>query len=175
MSPHAPTERSPIDFGRRPMLVFWEVTRACQLACTHCRASAQAQALPGELTHTEGLDLIDQVAGFGLDGGYDAGQTEIGLSRVTGDDADDIGAGLRGCIGNGDGGSVDIAHRFFRRHFDVFGLRGLARLVGASAGRKQHGGGSCQSGGNGFSHLDFLCPLAGPSSTFADLSSDGRQ
>lgn len=65
MSPHAPTERSPIDFGRRPMLVFWEVTRACQLACTHCRASAQAKALPGELTHTEGLDLIDQVAGFG--------------------------------------------------------------------------------------------------------------
>lgn len=65
MSPHAPTERSPIDFGRRPMLVFWEVTRACQLACSHCRASAQATPLPGELTHAEGLDLIEQVAGFG--------------------------------------------------------------------------------------------------------------
>lgn len=65
MSPHAPTERSPIDFGDRPMLVFWEVTRACQLACKHCRASAQADALPGELNHAEGIGLIEQVAGFG--------------------------------------------------------------------------------------------------------------
>jgi len=47
------------------MLVFWEVTRACQLACFHCRASATEGALPGELTTTEGFDLIDQVAGFG--------------------------------------------------------------------------------------------------------------
>ena len=47
------------------MLVFWEVTRACQLACKHCRASATAQALPGELTTAEGRELIDQVAGFG--------------------------------------------------------------------------------------------------------------
>ncbi|MGV8967514.1 MAG: TIGR04053 family radical SAM/SPASM domain-containing protein [Cellulomonas sp.] len=54
-----------LDYGRRPMLVFWETTRACQLACKHCRASATSSALPGELTTTEGFDLIDQVAGFG--------------------------------------------------------------------------------------------------------------
>jgi radical SAM protein len=47
------------------MLVFWEVTRACQLACFHCRASATEGALPGELTTTEGFNLIDQVAAFG--------------------------------------------------------------------------------------------------------------
>ena len=57
--------RARLDFARRPMLVFWEVTRACQLACFHCRASATEGALPGELTTTEGFDLIDQVAGFG--------------------------------------------------------------------------------------------------------------
>jgi radical SAM protein len=56
---------SGIDFAQRPMLVFWETTRACALACRHCRASATLQALPGELTHAEGLGLIDQVAGFG--------------------------------------------------------------------------------------------------------------
>ena len=55
----------PIDFATRPMLVFWETTRACQLACRHCRASATAQALPGELTNREGRQLIDQVAAFG--------------------------------------------------------------------------------------------------------------
>ena len=54
-----------LDYARRPMLVFWETTRACQLACRHCRASATDQALPGELTTAEGRDLIDQVAGFG--------------------------------------------------------------------------------------------------------------
>lgn len=57
--------RPPVDFARRPMLVFWETTRACLLACRHCRASATAQALPGELSEAEGHALIEQVAGFG--------------------------------------------------------------------------------------------------------------
>jgi radical SAM protein len=47
------------------MLVFWETTRACLLACRHCRAAATPLAMPGELSRAEGLDLIDQVAGFG--------------------------------------------------------------------------------------------------------------
>ena len=68
--PHEPPRRDHPALGRstspqRPMLVFWEVTRACQLACRHCRASATPGALPGELTGAEGRDLIDQVAGFG--------------------------------------------------------------------------------------------------------------
>ena len=57
--------RSSIDFGQRPMLVFWETTRACLLACRHCRASATTQAPPGELSTAEGYALIEQVAGFG--------------------------------------------------------------------------------------------------------------
>jgi AdoMet-dependent heme synthase len=47
------------------MLVFWETTRACGLACAHCRASATLEALPGELTHEEGIALVDAVAAFG--------------------------------------------------------------------------------------------------------------
>jgi radical SAM protein len=54
-----------VDYAQRPMLVFWEVTRACLLACAHCRASATPDALPGELSTQEGKGLIDQVAGFG--------------------------------------------------------------------------------------------------------------
>ena len=57
--------RTPVNFDQRPMLVFWETTRACLLACRHCRASATTVPPPGELTRTEGRDLIDQVAGFG--------------------------------------------------------------------------------------------------------------
>ena len=56
---------SAVDFSQRPMLVFWETTRACGLSCNHCRASATLQALPGELTQAEGEALVDQVAGFG--------------------------------------------------------------------------------------------------------------
>jgi AdoMet-dependent heme synthase len=59
------TSRPAVDFAERPMLVFWETTRACQLACRHCRASAQPRALPGELSRDEGYRLIDQVMGFG--------------------------------------------------------------------------------------------------------------
>jgi AdoMet-dependent heme synthase len=54
-----------VDYAQRPMLVFWEVTRACLLACRHCRASAARDPLPGELTSAEGRDLVDQVAAFG--------------------------------------------------------------------------------------------------------------
>lgn len=54
-----------MDFAQRPMLVFWETTRACLLACRHCRASATVTPPAGELTTAEGHQLIDQVAGFG--------------------------------------------------------------------------------------------------------------
>jgi len=54
-----------MDYAQRPMLVFWETTRACLLACRHCRASATTTAPAGELTTAEGRALIDQVAGFG--------------------------------------------------------------------------------------------------------------
>lgn len=54
-----------VDFNQAPFIVIWETTRACDLACRHCRAEAQPEALPGELTLAEGLDLVDQVAAMG--------------------------------------------------------------------------------------------------------------
>jgi len=41
-------------------LVAWEVTRACNLACKHCRAEAKLEPFPGELTTKESLALIDE-------------------------------------------------------------------------------------------------------------------
>ena len=29
------------DFNKDPFIVIWELTRACQLNCLHCRADAQ--------------------------------------------------------------------------------------------------------------------------------------
>jgi len=48
--------------GRPPLVVAWEVTRACPLACAHCRARAQHAGHPAQLTHEEGLSLIDDLA-----------------------------------------------------------------------------------------------------------------
>jgi radical SAM protein len=53
---------SAIDFNERPFLAIWEVTQACDLACVHCRASAQPDRHPMELTTEEGKSLIDQIA-----------------------------------------------------------------------------------------------------------------
>ncbi len=52
-------------YGRAPMLVYWETTLACGLACRHCRATAQPQRSPDELTTEEGLRLLDEITGFG--------------------------------------------------------------------------------------------------------------
>lgn len=56
-----PAAREPIDFGRAPLIVIWEVTRACALACRHCRAEAMPCAAPDELSRAEGADLVDQI------------------------------------------------------------------------------------------------------------------
>lgn len=49
-------------FDDRPFLVFWEITRACALACKHCRAEAQPQRHADELNRAEALRLIQQLA-----------------------------------------------------------------------------------------------------------------
>lgn len=54
-----------VDFSVSPFLVIWETTRACALACRHCRASARPDRDPLELTTMEGLAVIDQVAALG--------------------------------------------------------------------------------------------------------------
>ncbi|MFZ1063292.1 MAG: TIGR04053 family radical SAM/SPASM domain-containing protein [Acidimicrobiales bacterium] len=52
-------------FADRPLLVFWEMTKSCQLACFHCRANAQCEPGPDELTTDEGRALIDELASIG--------------------------------------------------------------------------------------------------------------
>ena len=52
------------DFDHSPFLVFYEVTRACDLACQHCRACAQPRRHANELTGDQGKALIDQLATF---------------------------------------------------------------------------------------------------------------
>jgi radical SAM protein len=45
----------------KPTVAIWEVTRACDLCCIHCRASATPRRDPRELDTGEALGLIDQL------------------------------------------------------------------------------------------------------------------
>ena len=64
--PQGPVPQIPTaDFARAPFIVIWEVTRACALACLHCRADAIPWRDRSELTTEEGFHLIDQVRSFG--------------------------------------------------------------------------------------------------------------
>jgi radical SAM protein len=71
LSAHAAEERTyhdhrmiHADFALAPFTIAWEVTRACAFACKHCRADAQHQRDPNELTTEEGYCLIDRLAEF---------------------------------------------------------------------------------------------------------------
>ncbi len=52
-------------FAERPQRVYWEITRACDLACRHCRAEAAPEPDPDELTTAEGRRLLERMAAFG--------------------------------------------------------------------------------------------------------------
>lgn len=54
-----------VDFEYSPLLVIWEVTRSCALACRHCRASAINQRDPRELSLDEGKVLLDGIRAMG--------------------------------------------------------------------------------------------------------------
>ncbi len=53
------------DFDKKPFLVCWETTDACDLACVHCRASAQSEPSPDELNFEESMRLVREVHGMG--------------------------------------------------------------------------------------------------------------
>jgi radical SAM protein with 4Fe4S-binding SPASM domain len=55
------TTMTRFDFDDRPFIVIWEVTRACSLACRHCRAEANLSRHPLELTTNEAFRFIEQV------------------------------------------------------------------------------------------------------------------
>jgi heme b synthase len=45
-------------------MIAWEVTRSCNLACVHCRASAENGPYEGELSSPEVFRVMDEIASF---------------------------------------------------------------------------------------------------------------
>jgi len=50
------------DGAPRPRLVFWELTKGCNLRCIHCRASATELSSPQDLSTRKAKEIIDQIA-----------------------------------------------------------------------------------------------------------------
>jgi radical SAM protein len=53
------------DFAQSPFVVIWETTRACDLACRHCRAEAVPYRRPDELGTNEAKAMLRKVREFG--------------------------------------------------------------------------------------------------------------
>ena len=45
-------------------MIAWELTRSCNLACVHCRASAEYGPYEGELSTQEVFRVMDEIASF---------------------------------------------------------------------------------------------------------------
>lgn len=52
-------------FAAAPLRVYWELTRACDLACRHCRAEAIPRRDPRELSTEEGCRFLAALTEFG--------------------------------------------------------------------------------------------------------------
>src|SRR5512143_3140748 len=48
----------------KPRLIFWEVTKGCNLRCIHCRATATELSSPTDLPTRTALNIIDQIAEY---------------------------------------------------------------------------------------------------------------
>jgi len=59
-STHSPGKRE-----YQPRLIFWEVTKGCNLRCIHCRATATELMSPTDLPTGKALNIISQIADFG--------------------------------------------------------------------------------------------------------------
>lgn len=56
--------RARSDYSQAPVVLFWEITRACALACRHCRADAQPRRHPQELTTEECFAVVKEITRF---------------------------------------------------------------------------------------------------------------
>src|ERR1700689_525521 len=46
----------------KPRLIFWELTKGCNLRCIHCRATATELSAPSDLSTEAARNIIDQIA-----------------------------------------------------------------------------------------------------------------
>lgn len=64
LSKNLPSHLLQFSRDKKPVVV-WNMTRACNLTCRHCYANATAAPAPDEMSHEQGLALVDHLAEYG--------------------------------------------------------------------------------------------------------------
>ncbi|MGA3105863.1 MAG: radical SAM protein [Terriglobales bacterium] len=59
---HSHQQPSSVAGKNKPRLIFWELTKGCNLRCVHCRATATELSAPSDLSTQAAKDIIDQIA-----------------------------------------------------------------------------------------------------------------
>ena len=109
-------------WSQNPLIVIWEVTRSCVLACRHCRAKAIYRRDPRELSTDEAKHFIDQVA-----------RAAPRIFILTGGDPI-CRSDLRYLIGYASSSGLHVAMspsatpRFLKTDLEAFGRAGLQRV-----------------------------------------------
>lgn len=111
-----------LDLADRPVIVIWEVTQRCALACRHCRAVAQPRRDPAELIGDDVESALDQIAEakpqfFVLTGGDPATRPDL-LQIVSSAKA----RGLRVAI------SPSATPRLLKQDFNEWRCAGVERI-----------------------------------------------
>lgn len=65
LSKDLPSHLLQFSSDKKPVVV-WNVTRRCNLRCVHCYSQSEDLDYSGELTLKQGLDLLDDLSGFGV-------------------------------------------------------------------------------------------------------------
>lgn len=55
---------APQNVTSKPRLIFWELTKGCNLHCIHCRATATELSSPLDLPTAKAKDIIEQIASY---------------------------------------------------------------------------------------------------------------
>jgi radical SAM protein with 4Fe4S-binding SPASM domain len=64
-SKELPSHLLQFSIDKKPVIV-WNMTRACNLSCFHCYASATFEPAPDELNHSQGVRLIESLTDYGV-------------------------------------------------------------------------------------------------------------
>ncbi|GAA0204506.1 TIGR04053 family radical SAM/SPASM domain-containing protein [Halobaculum roseum] len=118
------------DTSQRPIVLVWEASRACDLACDHCRAEATPGRHPDELTTAEGKRLLESAREFGdgqvvvLSGGDPLKRDDLAELIAHGDDI-----GLRMALTPS--GTASLTRERIERLADA-GLRRVALSIDAA-------------------------------------------
>lgn len=125
-------------YSDAPFLIYWELTRACDLACRHCRAEAINQRDPGELSTQEAKALLQKIRDFGKPGPHLVLTGGDPLKREDFFDLLDEGARLGIRISVAPSGTNALTREVLRR-FRAGGVESISLSLDGSDGEKHDG------------------------------------